>query len=142
MDNVRFVIQNKKLILRPENQPKCRKLTFHCGYYERARYLLNLITAAHIFDFNQLRMFPPSKHESNQQINHRELSVDKRVQNQIQPIEIENRIQYESDDEDDDGFYVDVTDIQIKKSNPAVRTLSVSGPIRVPKHNHIHGAYY
>ena len=44
-------------------------------------------------------------------------------------------------DEEDDGFFVDVTDIEIKKSNPAVRTLSVSGPIRVQKHNHIQGNF-
>ena len=43
------------------------------------------------------------------------------------------------EEETDEGFFVDVTEVQIKK-NPAIRTLSVSGPpIRAQKHNHIHG---
>ena len=76
-DGIRnFEIVNKKLILRPENQPSCRKMTFHCGYYERARYLLDLITQAHIFDYNQTQMFPPEKEKKPINNFHRELSVD------------------------------------------------------------------
>ena len=45
------------------------------------------------------------------------------------------------EEETDEGFFVDVTEVQIKK-NPAIRTLSVSGPpIRAQKHNHIHGKF-
>lgn len=71
-----FEIVNKKLILRPENQPSCRKMTFHCGHYERARYLLDLITQAHIFDYNQTQMFPPETNKKPINNYHRELSVD------------------------------------------------------------------
>ena len=51
-------------------------MTFHCGYYERARYLLDLITQAHIFDYNQSQMFPPEKEKKPINNFHRELSVD------------------------------------------------------------------
>ena len=85
-DGIRnFEIVNKKLILRPENQPSCRKMTFHCGHYERARYLLDLITQAHIFDYNQTQMFPPEKDADKKPINnyHRELSVDEIKTNRV-----------------------------------------------------------
>ena len=39
-------------------------------------------------------------------------------------------------------YFVEVTDVQIKKPNtPAIRTLSVKAPVR-PARNHIHGMVY
>ena len=46
------------------------------SFSQRARYLLNMITRAHIFDYNQIKMFPPGKRLPEKQQNHRELSVD------------------------------------------------------------------
>jgi hypothetical protein len=69
-----FQIENKKLILRPEDQPECRKMIYYCGYHERARYLLSLITNAHMFDFNQSKQFPMNPRRLQPQ--QRELSVD------------------------------------------------------------------
>ena len=36
-------------------------------------------------------------------------------------------------------YFVDVTDVQIKKQTPAIRTLSVKAPVRPAHRNHIHG---
>jgi len=69
-----FQIENKKLILRPENQPSCRKMVYFCGYHERARYLLSLITNAHIFDYHQTKQYPHNEQKMKHQ--QRELSVD------------------------------------------------------------------
>jgi len=132
-----FEIVNKKLILRPENQPSCRKMTFHCGHYERARYLLDLITQAHIFDYNQTQMFPPEQPGEKKPINnyHRELSVDEIRTNRAAATD---HNQYECVVPEQNEYFVDVTDVQIKKHAPANRTLSVKAPVRPAHRNHIH----
>ena len=106
-------------------------------------------------------MFPPEP-ESKKRIKQkpiRELSVDnwsprppdltgKRLHAIIvwPNVDVNDVIKSNSDsdtgeEETDEGFFVDVTEVQIKK-NPAIRTLSVSGPpIRAQKHNHIHGKF-
>ena len=105
-------------------------------------------------------MFPPEP-ESKKRIKQkpiRELSVDNWSPRPQQPdltgkrlhaiiiwpnLDVHVFIKSNSDsdtgeEETDEGFFVDVTEVQIKK-NPAIRTLSVSGPpIRAQKHNHIH----
>ena len=108
-------------------------------------------------------MFPPEP-ESKKRIKQkpiRELSVDNWSPRPQQPdltgkrlhviilwpnLDVHVFIKSNSDsdtgeEETDEGFFVDVTEVQIKK-NPAIRTLSVSGPpIRAQKHNHIHGKF-
>lgn len=148
-----FRINNKKFILRQEDQPSCRKLVYNCVSHKRARYLLMLITQTHIFDFHQQKMYKvpnlPTKSASILDNEKRavENSVDewspKRtivLEDYMNSMHMTNNIGYPEEVQ----FYVDVSSSTLKNNNPASRALSVSTPkrpelndrlqVKIPRH--------